>query len=301
VEITHQDIQTNGVTLHVASCGPEDGPLVILLHGFPEYWGAWEAHMHLLADQGFRVIAPDQRGYNTSEKPPRVRDYRLDVLSDDILGLIDHHGQQTARLVGHDWGGAVAWHLARAHAERIHQLVVINCPPADVMQRYALRHPSQLVRSWYMMAMQLPWLAEWTLSMGNFSMAVSVMVDSATPGTFDRERLSGHIDAWSQPGALRGMVNWYRAGFRNPPKQGGGPVKVPTLLLWGERDRFLAKGLVDPAMAICEDGRAVRYPDATHWLPHEATEEVVKQMSAFFRVSAGESSDRLHPPADPSE
>jgi len=282
MNITHQEIRTHGVRLHVASCGPERGPLVLLLHGFPEYWGAWEAYMGRLAARGYRVIAPDQRGYNKSEKPPRVRDYRLELLSADIVGLIDHHGRERARVVGHDWGGAVAWHLARAHADRVRQLVVINCPPPDVLKRFALRHPTQLLRSWYMMVMQCPRLAEWAMSRRNFALTRASMFSSSNPGTFDGDGLAGHLAAWAQPGALRAMVNWYRAGFRHPPKTGGGPVKAPTLLLWGERDRFLGKGLVDPSVDICLDARAVRFPDATHWLPHEEPEAVLAEMIGFF-------------------
>jgi len=282
MDISHQDIQTNGVSLHVAACGPKDAPLVILLHGFPEYWGAWESHMRLIAAKGYLVIAPDQRGYNTSDKPRRMRDYSLDLLAEDIVGLIEHHHRQQARIVGHDWGGAVAWHVARVHPERLARLVVINCPPTDVFRRFALRHPGQLLRSWYIVAMQIPWVMRWALTRRNFAKTRRTMRRSSKPGTFDAQALAGHMAAWAQPDAFRSMINWYRAAIWRPPRRSREMIEVPTLLLWGERDRFLSKGLVKPSLAACADARAVRYPEATHWLQHEQPDAVVDEMLEFF-------------------
>ncbi len=301
MEITHHFIQTNQVRLHVASCGPEDGPLVILLHGFPEYWGAWRVHMEALADEGYHVLAPDQRGYNASDKPPRVRDYRIDELALDVVGLIDHCGVQEARIVGHDWGGAVAWQVARAYPERIQQVAVINCPPIDVAQRYAVWHPVQLLRSWYMFVMQAPWLVPWAMALRDFDLTCRQFVATSVPGTFSREKLAGHMEAWAQPGALRSMVHWYRAAFWYPPKTGLGPVEVPALFLWGEGDRFLDKGLIEPTLAICTSGRLVRYPDASHWLPHEEAADVVGQLSSFFRLSDDDSGGTIRSHTPPSE
>src|SRR5437879_4698652 len=154
-------IATNGIRLNVAQAGPPDGPLVILLHGFPEFWYGWRKQIPALAAAGYRVWAPDQRGYNFSDKPPDVRDYTLDKLAADVAGLIEAAGRQRAIIVGHDWGGAVAWWLAANNPERVERLVIINVPHPLVMRRLILRDPRQTLRSWYMFMFLLPRLPEW--------------------------------------------------------------------------------------------------------------------------------------------
>ena len=150
MDLTSARIKTNGVKLHVVQSGPVDGPLVILLHGFPEFWYGWRKQIPALANAGFRVWAPDQRGYNTSEKPPNVRDYRLDKLADDVAGLIGISGRRRVTVVGHDWGGAVAWWLAANYPELVERLVILNVPHPLVMQRLIYTDPRQTLRSWYM-------------------------------------------------------------------------------------------------------------------------------------------------------
>ena len=285
LDITHQDIQANGLRFHVALCGPEDGPAVILLHGFPEFWGGWATHMPMLARQGFRVIAPDLRGYGTSEKPKRVKDYALKHLVEDVAGILDVLGHPTAYVVGHDWGGALAWEVARTIPERVERLVVINCPPVDVLQRSALGNPMQILRSWYTLFFQMPFLPQWSSSLGNHKVLCSIMIRSAVPGTFTHESLAAHRDAWSNPGAIRSMIHWYRAALRHAPK-GGRRISVPALLLWGEGDRFLGTPLIEPTAALCDSIEVVRFPDNTHWLPHEQPEVVVNHMVGFFDGTA---------------
>ena len=195
---------------------------------------------------------------------------------------MDHFGRERARIVGHDWGGAVAWQIARRHPGRVEQLVVVNCPPADVLERTARRHFRQLRRSWYMAAFQLPWIPEWLLGRKDCRGLRWNMIRSARPGTFTNEGLVDHVAAWKQPGALRATINWYRAALRHPPKRTDTTVAAPTLLLWGEGDLFLGTELIEPTLKVCADGRAVRYPEATHWLPHEEPTDVVEHMSRFF-------------------
>jgi pimeloyl-ACP methyl ester carboxylesterase len=152
-EVRFERIATNGITLNVAQAGPADGPLLVLLHGFPEFWYEWHKHLPALAAARFCVWAPDQRGYNTSDKPPQVRDYTLDHLAADVIGLIDAAGRERAIVVGHDWGGAVAWWLASNQPERLEKLVIINVPHPLVMRRLLRTSPRQLLRSWYMFVM----------------------------------------------------------------------------------------------------------------------------------------------------
>jgi pimeloyl-ACP methyl ester carboxylesterase len=282
MDIQHSDRETNGICLHVAAAGPADGPLVVLLHGFPEYWGAWRAYMATLAAAGFRVLAPDQRGYNTSDKPTRVADYRLDILAADIVGLIDGEQRERAFIVGHDWGGAVAWRLAQRHPDRVERVVVLNCCPAEVLQAKAFFSPSQLMKSWYIFAFQLPWLPEWAFGRGDFATLTRGMVSSSREGTFGDEALAGLRTAWGQPGAMTAMLAWYRAAARRPPKRGG-PITVPALLIWGEQDRFLGTQLLEPTMALCEQGTLIRMPDATHWVNHEEAEAICAELIRFFQ------------------
>jgi epoxide hydrolase 4 len=172
-------IATNGITLNVACAGPADGPLVILLHGFPEFWRPWRAQIEPLAAAGFRVMAPDLRGYNLSDKPPGISAYCADVIAGDVAGLIDAAGRRQARIVGHDWGGAIAWATAMYHPSRVERLVVLNCGHPVAMKR-RLRHDlRQFARSWYIIALQVPWLPEYFARRRRFRLLVATMRGSS--------------------------------------------------------------------------------------------------------------------------
>ncbi len=156
-------ITANGIKLHVQTDGPENGTSVVLLHGFPEFWYGWRRQIPALVEAGFRVIVPDQRGYNLSDKPKGVAAYDVDVLARDVIGLLDHFGIQKARLVGHDWGAVVAWTVALQHPDRLEKLAILNVPHPDVMTRFVLGNPAQRKKSWYVFFFQLPFV-EWILS-----------------------------------------------------------------------------------------------------------------------------------------
>jgi pimeloyl-ACP methyl ester carboxylesterase len=273
--VAHRRILTNGVTLHVATAGPEDGPLVILLHGFPEFWFGWRQQIEPLAAAGFRVWVPDQRGYNLSEKPGRVSDYNLDRLAEDVVGLIDAAGAEKAFLVGHDWGAAVAWWVAMKHRERVTRLAILNVPHPIVMRRYLLRSFTQLKKSWYMGMFQLPWLGEFGLTRnGGVPMSKGIR-NTAQRGAFTEEDLERYREAWLQPGAATGMINWYRAGLRSPGKMPKDiRIHVPTLIIWGTADAFLGEELAPMSLEVCTDGRLERLEGVSHWVQHEAPERV---------------------------
>ena len=265
----------NPVTLHVVQAGPEDGPLIILLHGFPEFWYGWKHQIQPLADAGFRVWVPDQRGYNLSDKPTGIDAYRLDTLVADVIGLIDAAGQQKAVIVGHDWGAAVAWWTAVSHPERVERLVVMNVPHPVAMKKFARRDLGQMRRSWYIGFFQLPWLPETLSRLGNWSALVRTLLSSSRPGTFRRADLEHYKTAWSQPGALTSMINWYRAALQKPPaRQPSIRVIVPTLLIWGTQDKFLKREMAQPSIDLCDNGRVVFLENATHWVQHEEPERV---------------------------
>lgn len=299
-KITQQQIETNGISLNVALAGPADGQPVVLLHGFPEYWGAWQAHMSLLADAGYRVIAPDQRGYGGSSAPAAVKEYAIDTLALDVVGLLDSLGHPTAHIVGHDWGGAVAWQVARCAEDRIDRVVVINCPPIDCVPRTIRRDPLQILQSWYILFFQLPWLPQWVLSWFGQAALRWQMTSSSRPGTFDDGKLDGHQAQWQRPGRLRGMVHWYRCIFRHP-SQHRGPVRRPALLLWGDKDRFLRTSLIDLTQDVCDNLEVVRFPDNTHWLPHEEPQRVVAQMRRFFSAASPQEGAMMAQPPPTTE
>ena len=266
-------------TLHIESAGPEDGPLVVLLHGFPEFSYAWRKQIGPLAAAGFRVLAPDQRGYGRSGKPAGIDAYVLDELADDVLRLA---GERRFSLVGHDWGGVVAWWLALRNPERLDRLVILNAPHPATLESYALRHPGQMLKSWYVLFFQLPGVAEAAFRARDFRMPAGALVGTSRRGTFTSEDLERYRAAWAEPGAVTAMLNWYRALRRRRPVPAK-RVAVPTLILWGERDAFLQPGLADAALALCDDGRLVRFDRATHWLQHEEAERVNGELVGFLR------------------
>src|SRR5512143_2764172 len=213
--IQDQLISSNGIRLHVAQAGPKDGPLVILLHGFPEFWYGWRHQIPYLAQAGYRVWAPDQRGYNLSDKPHGIAAYSLDRLAADAVGLIDAAGCERACLVGHDWGGGVAWWAAASYPERIERLVIINAPHGSVFRRAVQRNPIQMLRSWYFLFFQIPWLPE---AFWRWSIRRPMQGRMTRNGVFFDGDPELYRRAWSQPGALTAMINWYRAALRAQPR-----------------------------------------------------------------------------------
>ncbi len=278
--MTHAYIETNRqsgkpVTLHVVQAGPENGPLIILLHGFPEFWYGWKNQIEPLAEAGFRVWVPDQRGYNLSDKPTGIDAYGLDTLVADVVGLIDAGGRQKAVIVGHDWGAAVAWWTAVSQPERVERLVVMNVPHPVAMKKFARRDLGQLRRSWYIGFFQLPWLPETLARLSDWAVFARTLLSSSRSGTFRRADLEQYKTAWSQPGALTAMINWYRAALQKiPARQSSIRVTVPTLLIWGTQDKFLKREMAQLSIDLCDNGRVVFLENATHWVQHEEVERV---------------------------
>jgi pimeloyl-ACP methyl ester carboxylesterase len=277
-----RSFEVNGVRVHALEDGPRDGPLVVLLHGFPEWSGAWHAQAPALASAGYHVVAPDQRGYGRSDKPRGTRAYTRDALADDVVGIGDACGADTLSLVGHDWGGAVAWWTALRHAERVRRLAVLNAPHPSAFDRVIRRNPRQLARSWYMFAFQLPVLPEWWLARGGMRAAFDALARSSRPGTFGHADQAGYREAWSQPGAWTGMIAWYRAAFRHPASPVSARVRMPTLVLWGDADAFLLPELASLSLRFCDRGRLVRLAGATHWLQHEEPARVNEELLQFL-------------------
>lgn len=278
-----QMIETNGIRLHTVQAGPEDGPLVVLLHGFPEFWYGWRRQIPALAAAGYRVVAPDQRGYNDSDRPPRLSAYRLMNLVNDVVGLVEALGRHQAHLVGHDWGGVVAWWAALHYKTVFTRLVILNAPHPGVMRRTLMTDPTQIFRSLYALFFQIPGLPEAMMRNNNWEMLVETLRRTSRPDVFTDEDLVQYRQAWYRPGAMTAMLNWYRALVQLPPRiPASQRIDPPTLILWGAQDFALKRSLVEKSLEQCEDGRSVVFEDATHWLQHEEPEEVNRLILEFF-------------------
>ena len=283
VHTNNIEIETNSIRLNVVQAGPDDGPLVILLHGFPEFSYGWRHQIPSLADAGYQVWAPDQRGYNLSDKPEGIAAYGLDQLANDVAGLIDAAGRKQAYVAGHDWGGAVAWWLAAKHPERVAKLVILNVPHGAVIQQHLRGNFTQLRKSWYFFAFQIPWLPETLARRRNWQLATQALLNSSRPGTFTAEDLDQYRRAWSQPHAFRSMINWYRAMIQKPPAPPSSKrITVPTLLIWGAQDKFLGPEMAQPSIDLCQNGRLVIIKEATHWVQHEEPQRVNELISTFL-------------------
>jgi epoxide hydrolase 4 len=285
-------VQTKQVKLHVMEFGNAEDPVVLLLHGFPDFWFGWKHQIPALTQAGFRVIVPDQRGYNLSEKPTSVSSYALPHLVDDIVAVIEAHGGGPVYVAGHDWGGIVAWELARRHPELVRRLVIINSPHPKILFSKLWRSPRQLLKSHYMFLFQLPWLPERMIRRQNFDRVIHGMGWRRPPKPYSSADLTAYRAAWAQPGALTAMLNWYRALFRNPGivteiLRHKGKIEVPTHILWGETDAYLSPSLALESLALCEEGQVQLLKGVSHWVPYEAADRCNQFLLDHFRKKKG--------------
>lgn len=283
MNIEFERVQTNGINLYVAVAGPQDGQPVVLLHGFPEFWYGWKRQIIDLSNAGFRVIAPDQRGYNHSDKPPGLSAYRVDTLARDILELIDAFGYQSARVAGHDWGGIIAWALAAYHPEAVDRLAVFNAPHLPAVYGSSFQHPQQFLRSSYIYFFQLPFLPEAVLRNNNWEVLVEGFKKSSLPGAFSPSDLERYRQSWWKKDAMASMLNWYRALVRRPVRfPAGQRFQMPVLVLWGAKDQALGRELAEASLDMCDQGELVYFEHNTHWLAHEEPSEVSRRLIEFF-------------------
>lgn len=281
--LQHKTIPTNGIQLHVVQAGPADGKPVFLLHGWPEFWYEWRHQIQPLTEAGYRLWIPDQRGYNTSDKPPAIKDYQVDLLVQDILGLMDQTRQEKCLLVGHDWGGMIAWRIAMQYPERLEKLVIINLPHPKAFQRELRQSWKQKWKSAYVGTFQIPKFPEWYLGLQNWRRLVATLRRSSIPGAFTNEDMQKYREAWSQPGAMTAMLNWYRAYWQHPPKRPPDlRVHVPTLIIWGKKDHVLRWQMAQPSADMCDDARLVYIDEATHWVPADVPDQVNRLLLEFF-------------------
>ena len=264
--------------LHYVEAG--EGPLVVLLHGFPEFWYGWRQQIEPLAAAGFHVVAPDMRGYNLSSRPDGVAAYDTGPLAADIRGLIRERGAQSALVVGHDWGGSVAWATAMTYPEVVDRLAILSAAhPRKLLQ--GLHHPGQLRKSWYFFFFDLPELPESVVGADHWRFFQHFLRD-ASPA-YTPEEIDRYVEAWSQPGASTAMINYYRASVRKKdPEAQLRPVQAPTLVIWGQRDRYLGEELAEPDHDDVPNLDRVERLPASHWVHHDEPARVTQLLTDFF-------------------
>jgi pimeloyl-ACP methyl ester carboxylesterase len=286
VELREGEAQVGDQSLHYVEAG--DGPLVVLLHGFPEFWFGWRLQIAPLVAAGFRVVAPDTRGYNLSSKPEDFHAYGVDLLAGDIRGLIEERGAKSALLAGHDWGGTIAWTTAMNHPEVVDRLAILNAAHPRRLQE-GLRNPNQLRKSWYFFFFATPGLPETVVHARDWHFLRHFLEDANPPYT--AEEMERYVEAWSQPGASAAMIDYYRASVRQSQKEAVAklrPISAPTLVIWGEGDSYLGSDLAEPhSDDVPNLDRVERLPDASHWVHHDEAERVSQLLIDFFSATNG--------------
>jgi len=311
--VTHRMVDVGDVRLHAVEAG--EGPLVVLMHGFPEFWYSWRHQIPALAAGGYRVVAVDLRGYHLSDKPRAVSAYRGAALAGDVAGLVTALGERAATIVGHDWGGVVAWLTALSHPEVVQRLAIANAPHPAVFAE-ALRSPAQWARSSYMLAFQLPVVPELVLGAAHGALLRAALRGATVRReAFTDDDLARYAESYAEPGALRGALAYYRSMGRRmardadlgavarrlaaaptrrllrrpapehvaaPARRARGPISAPTLILWGTRDPVLPVALADPGPELVPDRRVVLVEDAGHFVQSDAPEQVNAALLAFL-------------------
>lgn len=274
--------QVGGVNLHYAKAG-EGERLVLLLHGFPEFWYSWRHQIAALSDT-YTVVAPDLRGFNLSDKPGEVSAYETGKIVDDITGLIRYFGHQKAAVIGHDWGATTAWSVAIKHPEMVWKLGALQVPPIATWRKNQTL--GQFLASWYMFFFQIPALPEYLMGLKDFAMLEKSLRESTAVKVFGDEEIALYKKAWSETGALTSMLNYYRANIikrflskpETPPK-----IRIPTLFIYGEQDQaVLPRTVAGVGDMIDAPYTEVRLPGSAHWVQQEAKDEVTKAIREFL-------------------
>lgn len=288
----HQYAKVNGINMHYVDHGA--GPLIVLMHGFPEFWYSWRRQIPVLAEAGFRVVAPDMRGYNETDKPKDIAAYDTNVIAKDIVELIKHLGYDKAIIVGHDWGGGVAWRFAENHPEMVEKLIVLNCPPPAILAQHLLSNFAQLKRSWYMFLFQIPGLAEFGMKRNlKQTLTKAYRGWAHNKDAFTHEDIDKYVACFNRPYGLTGPMNWYRAAFRTSLKPGGRKqqqIQPDTLVIWGEDDKALGKELTYGLEKYFENNYDIKYiPDCSHWTQNDAPELVNEYILSYIKPAKPQS------------
>jgi pimeloyl-ACP methyl ester carboxylesterase len=286
----HNFAEVNGIRMHYVTAG--SGPLVLLLHGFPEFWYSWRHQISVLSKR-FRVVAPDMRGYNKTDKPPKVEDYCAQHIIGDVAGLIHKLApdMDKAILVGLDWGGAIAWLVAMFEPQLIEKLIILNVGHPGTRNRKGFLDFDQMQRSWYMFFFLIPEVPEEVLSRNDFEILKRMVFDTAArKEAFTEDDIEKYVASWKEPGALTGAINYYRAINPGYWKELGKPkkyppIKAPTLLIWGEDDPFLGKQLTENTDEFIDGPFRLEFiKNCSHWVQQEAPDEVNRLILDFLNI-----------------
>ena len=276
----------NGIVLHAVLAGPARGKPLVFLHGFPESWFAWRLQIDHFVSSGYRVIIPDQRGYNLSDKPAGIANYSIDLLARDVVGILDTVADSSAFVVGHDWGAAVTWYLAARYPERVSRAAMLSVPHPRIFIKNLIISPAQLRKSWYLLFFQVPWLPECMLRRRDWALLVRALRNTSPPGVFSDPDLEQYKKSWAKKGALTAMLNWYRAALLRPSKfaldSEASRVKLPALLILGKKDQFVGEAMARESLRYCDDGHLEMIETATHWVQHEEPARLNHLLSQFF-------------------
>jgi pimeloyl-ACP methyl ester carboxylesterase len=279
ITLENRQVIVGEISLNVVFAGPKDGEPVVLLHGYPEFWYAWRGPMVELAKAGFRVIVPDQRGYNDSDKPARAKSYRLDILAGDIAGLITALGYDEAYLSGHDFGGLVAWWTLILHPEKITKFVVFNKPHPEAIRSDDGKEEKI---SWYRTFLRVPWIPGYFGRLANWFLLVKNLQATSLPGTFPKEHMQQLQSAWDNNGAINSMGAWYRANA-NFEMTVDNNISTPGLFVLAPDDAFSSKSMALKSMQYIENGRLLELTEGTHWLIQEKPKLVGNILIEFFK------------------
>lgn len=277
-------VKTNGIKLHVVQAGPKDGPLVIMLHGFPEFWYGWRHQIDHLVNLGFRLMIPDQRGYNLSEKVQGgIDNYIVNHMAADAIGLINAAGRDTAYVVGHDWGALVSWWTTLLHPEKVTKLAILEVPHPYIFDQALQDDPRQIRMSWYAWLFQMYWIPEHVMAINDWDVAVWSIKSSGKPTTFTAEDLEIYRNAYRQPEAMTCSMNYYRALIQRPrPIPKDWRIHCPVQMFWGEKDQYLDERLVKPSLRMCDNAKIDYVSYATHWIQHDAAPDVNRILGEFL-------------------
>ncbi len=273
----------NDITLHVMEAGMTGNPVILFLHGFPEFWYGWIHQIEFFKEKGYHVVVPDLRGYNLSDKPPHTRDYLLNTITKDIAELILLLQQKKVFLAGHDWGGIVAWNLAEKYPRLVEKMINLNAPHPLAMQKVVRRNITQLFHSWYAFFFQLPFLPEWLLHYNHFRILSTLMHPGNGKGLRNKSELKEYHKAWEKPSAIHSMLQWYRAGMADYVYVR--EIECPVLILWGKKDVTLVPEIAEENAKLCHYAEVKYFDNCTHWIHHESPERVNKEIEAFISAT----------------
>jgi pimeloyl-ACP methyl ester carboxylesterase len=288
IDLDSSMVPVGDIRLHVVQAGPADGPPLVLLHGYPEFWWGWRLLLPGLVKAGFRVIVPDQRGYNASDKPEGVEAYSREHQQQDILGLIETLGHESVNLAGHDMGAGVAWMIAIKHPEKVRKLIIFGVGHPLAYEEAKKTEAKQETVTWYRTFFQLPVIPEIVGRLGNWRLLVDNIRATGREGIFSDDEMDVYRYAWDRDNAMHYMLNWYRAFAASPNTiAGDGRVRMPTKIIWGYKDAYSESRLANLSASNCDKAEVVILPDAGHWLLHEEPSVITQMMVEFVNRKDG--------------